>query len=129
MAANTFGRELAEMVFFAAKRPGRYLLSVLKQKTEREFQKIYLEQMLHQGAFLSKLRKSSEDLEKIKQECESMSIQEQKILVNCEFTEQTYKILHAMHQISRNIPVIYNPKQYTNSKDLLDPNMFPLQTA
>lgn len=132
MAANAFGRDLAEMVFSAAKRPGQYLLSFLKNKAEKEFQKIYLEQMMYQGTFLSKICKFPElpeNFEQIKKECENMSIHEQKIFVNCEYTEQTYKILHAMHKISRNIPVIYDPKQYSHEKYLLDPNMFPLQTA
>lgn len=132
MAANTFGRDLAEVVFSAAKRPGKYLLAFLKNKAEKEFQKIYLEQMMYQGTFLSKVCKFPElpsNLDQIKKECDEMSMHEQKIFVNCEYTEQTYKILNAMHKISRNIPIIYDPKLVSTEKYLLDPNMFPLQTA
>jgi hypothetical protein len=131
MAANSFGRELAEIVFSAARRPGKYLLSFMKQKIEKEFESIYLEQMLYQGAFLSQVSKSVESVsfEKIKEEIENISIEESRVMVNSEYLEKTFKILNSMHRISRNIPVIYDPRRYSSSRELLDPNMFPIQSA
>ena len=133
MAANSFSRELGEMLFSAAKRPGKYLISALQYRIEKEFQKLYFEQMMYQGAFLAKsftnYAKEGFQYEKVAEECNQMSLQEHRVFVNGEYTEQTYKILRSLHKISRNIPVIYDPHSYSTSKDILDPNMFPIQTS
>lgn len=131
MAANSFSKQLSEMLFNTAQRPGKYLLSALQYRLDKEFQKIYFEQMMFQGAFLAKCAegKGMEKYEKIVEDINSMSLEEHKIVVNGEYTEQTYKMLLAMHKVSRNIPVIYDPRHYSMSTALLDPNMFPIHTT
>jgi hypothetical protein len=133
MAANSFGRELGEMLFSAAKRPGKYLFAALQNRIDKEFQKMYFEQMMYQGAFLAKCssRYNSPGFryEDVSKDCKETSLQEHKIIVDGEYTEQTYKILLALHRISRNISVIYDPRQHSPSTAILDPNMFPIQTS
>ena len=132
MAANSFGRQLAEMIFSSSRRPGKYLLSYMRQKLDKEFENIYLEQMLYQGCFLSKVSKfeaSSAPLDTIKSELSSISLEESKIMLNSEYLEQTFKILHSMHKLTRTVPVIFDPRRYSTSTDILDPNMFPIHTA
>jgi hypothetical protein len=131
MAANSFSNLLGQMIFSKAKRPGKYLLDALQYLLDKEFQRIYFEQMMYQGAFLSKCfkNKDSLDLDAIGKECNNMSIQEHKILVDGEYIEQTFKILLSLHKISRGIPIIYDPSRYIASKAVLDPNMFPIHTS
>ncbi|OMJ80535.1 hypothetical protein SteCoe_19176 [Stentor coeruleus] len=118
------------MLFNTGQRPGKYLLSVLQNRLDKELQNLYFEQMMFQGAFLAKCAewKGIEKYKEIAEDTNNMSIEEHKIFVNGEYTEQTYKILLAMHKISRNIPVIYDPRNYSTSTSLLDPNMFPIHT-
>lgn len=132
MAANSFGRQLAEMIFSSSRRPGKYLLSYMKHKLDKEFEHIYQEQMLYQGCFLSKVSKFDPDsapLEQIKSELSSISIEESKIMLNSEYLEKTFKILHSMHKLTRTIPIIFDPRRYSSSTEILDPNMFPIHTA
>lgn len=129
MASNSFTKTLAEMVFSTAKRPGRYLASFLQTKLDKEFQKIYFEQMMFQGAFLAKCKGPLVDYEAISKVCNDMSLEEHRIFVNGEYIEQTYKILLALHEISRNIQVIYDPTKYSTSTAIFDPNSFPIHTS
>ena len=133
MAANVFIKTLGEMIFSSAKRPGRYLSGVFQSRLDKEFRKMYQEQMMYFGAYLAHCYKSSAspplDYEKISKFCNDMSLEEHKILVNGEYIEQTYKILHALHKISRNMSVLYDPSTLTTSTAILDPNSFPLHTS
>ena len=133
MAANSFTKQLGDMIFSKVKRPGKYLLAALQYKLDKEFQKLYFEQMMYQGAFLSMCYKGHYDnnlnYEEIAKECDKMSIEEHRIWVNGEYIEQSFKMLKEMHKITRNIPVIYDPTSYSTSKALFDPNMFPIHTS
>ena len=83
MAANSFTKQLGDMIFSKVKRPGKYLLAALQYKLDKEFQKLYFEQMMYQGAFLSMCYKGHYDnnlnYEEIAKECDKMSIEEHRI--------------------------------------------------
>lgn len=132
MAVNSFSSQLGNLLFSVAKRPGAHLMEILQKSIEKEYQRIYHEQMVYQAAFLAKVRRqhmtTGEDLDAAYKEINDMSIEEHKILAKGEYLEQIYNILGALHNIARNIEVVYDKKQFKNSHktSILDPNNFPI---
>ena len=134
MAANIFTKNLSDMIFSSSKRPGKYLIAILQHKLDKEFQNLYFEQMMFQGSFLANCYKWSQDKKeldyaKINEICNNHCLEEHKIQVNGEYIEQTYKILSNLYKISRQTSVVYDPTFYSSSKEILDSNMFPIQSS
>ncbi|CAG9326858.1 unnamed protein product [Blepharisma stoltei] len=132
MAVNSFSAQLGDLLFSVAKRPGIHLMAFIQKSIENEYKRIYYEQMIYQAAFLAKVRRQhlagAVNFDTAYEEANEMSIEEHKIYAKGEYLEQIYNILGTLHNIARNIEVVYDKKQYENSgkTSLLDPNSFPI---
>jgi hypothetical protein len=59
-----------------------------------------------------------------------MSIEEHKVVLKAEYTEQTFFLLSNLHKIARNLEIAFDKNLYTRtySNSLVDPNYFPIIT-
>mmetsp|Transcript_9820 Transcript_9820/g.14643 ORF Transcript_9820/g.14643 Transcript_9820/m.14643 type:complete len:437 (-) Transcript_9820:29-1339(-) len=131
MAANSLSTQLGNLVFSAAKRPGVHLISMLQKSIEKEYRRIYFEQIQYQGAFLGRARHlTPEEYPQLYTTLNDMSLEEHKVIVKGEYLEQTFYILLALHSIARNAQIVFDQNTYkpTSETALLDPNFFPVFT-